>query len=315
MIVPEPLVTVIVPGRDIAAFAPAAIASLRAQSEQRWRALLIDDGSVDDTGAVFAAAADADARFEVIHHNEARGLGAARNVGLDRVATAFVGFLDADDELTPHALASWLQALDESGSDFVAAAYVRTRLIDGAYRPGRVQPWVSDATAPRRLGVTLADHPAASANIVAWSKLSRAEFWGERRFPENVAYEDQVVAQRMYTEARAFDVIPDVAVHWRVRADGTSITQGKAQLPVLHDYLAALLGGIDVLSAAGMSAAVRNRIGLILTMDLPPLHDIAAQHPDPAYRAALASFEVALAALPEYATARPDPALTEGLAW
>lgn len=317
MLVPgsDPLVTLIVPGRDIAAFAPAAIASLRGQSEQRWRALLIDDGSVDDTAAVFAAAAAADDRFEVIHHNEARGLGAARNVGLERVGTLFVGFLDADDELTRHALATWLRALDESGSDFVAAAYVRTRLVDGAYRHGRVQPWVSDATSPRRLGVTLADHPAASANIVAWSKLSRTEFWNERRFPENVAYEDQVVAQRMYTEARAFDVIPDVAVHWRVRADGTSITQSRAQLPVLHDYLAALLGGIDVLAAAGASEAVRARIGLILAMDIPPLQLIAAQHPDPAYRAALASFEDALAALPEFATAHPDRTFADALRW
>ncbi|UNK69822.1 glycosyltransferase family 2 protein [Microbacterium sp. H1-D42] len=308
-------VTMIVPGRDIAAFAPAAIASLQAQSEQRWRAILIDDGSTDDTGAVFADAAAADRRFEVLHHHEARGLGAARNIGLERVDTPFVGFLDADDELTPHAIERWLRTLDESGSDFVAAAYVRSRLIDGVYRPGRVQPWVSDATNPRRLGMTLADHPAASANIVAWSKLSRTPLWDDLRFPENVAYEDQVVAQRMYTEARAFDVIPDVAVHWRLRADGTSITQGKSQLPVLHDYLAALLGGIDVLTAARQSEAVRTRIALIRAMDLPPLQRIAAQHPDPAYRAALEAFQTALRALPEYDAARPDSTLAAALAW
>ena len=54
---PAPLVTVIVPGRDIAAFAPAAIASLQAQTEPRWRAILIDDGSADATHDIFAAAA------------------------------------------------------------------------------------------------------------------------------------------------------------------------------------------------------------------------------------------------------------------
>ena len=311
----NPLVTIIVPGRDIATFAPAAIASLRGQTESRWRALLIDDGSHDDTGAVFADAAARDPRFEVLRHDEARGLGAARNIALDRLDTPFVGFLDADDELVPRAIETWLATLDESGSDFVAAAYVRSRLVDGAYHPGRIQPWVAAATAPRRLGVTLADHPDASANIVAWSKLSRASVWERLRFPENVAYEDQVVAQRMYTEARAFDVIPDVAVLWRVRADGTSITQGKAQLPVLHDYLAALLGGIDVLSAAGHSAAVRARIELILAMDLPSLHAIADEHPDPAYRAAVAAFEASLRALPESAEARPDATLTAALAW
>ncbi|WP_313477668.1 glycosyltransferase family A protein [Microbacterium sp.] len=310
-----PRVTMIVPGRDIADFAPAALASLQAQTDSRWQALLVDDGSHDDTGAVFAAAAARDARFQVLRHDESRGLGAARNVALDLVDTPFVGFLDADDELTPRAIETWLATLDESGSDFVAAAYVRSRLIDGAYRPGRVQPWIAAATAPRRLGVTLAEHPDASANIVAWSKLSRATLWERLRFPENVAYEDQVVAQRMYTEARAFDVVPDVAVHWRVRADGTSITQGKAQLPVLHDYLAALLGGIDVLTAAGQSDAVRSRIALILAMDLPSLRTIAAEHPDPAYRAAVEAFEASLRALPEYDAARPNAAFSAALAW
>jgi len=305
----------IVPGRDIAAFAPAAVASLQAQTESRWRALLIDDGSHDGTGAVFAEAAARDARFEVLRHDEARGLGAARNVALERVDTPFVGFLDGDDQLTPGAIRAWLRALEQSGSDFVTAAYVRSRLVDGAYRPGRVQPWVAAATTPRRLGVTLAEHPAASANIVAWSKLSRSEFWERRRFPENVAYEDQILAQRMYTEARSFDVIPDVVVHWRVRADGSSITQAKAQLPVLHDYLAALLGGIDVLSAAGHRAAVRARIAVILAMDLPSLQRIAAEHPDPAYGAAVEAFEQSLRALPEYGDVTPDPSLEAALSW
>ncbi|MGX1793872.1 glycosyltransferase family 2 protein [Microbacterium sp. NPDC055312] len=310
-----PLVTMIVPGRDVAAFAPAALASLQAQSETRWHALLVDDGSHDDTGAVFAAAAARDARFRVLRHDESRGLGAARNVALDLVDTPFVGFLDADDELAPRAIETWLATLDESGSDFVAAAYVRSRLVDGGYRPGRVQPWVAAATSPRSLGTTLAERPDASGNIVAWSKLSRAGLWERLRFPENVAYEDQVVAQRMYTEARAFDVIPDVAVHWRVRGDGSSITQGKGRLPVLHDYLAALLGGIDVLTAAGQSGAVRSRIALILSMDLPSLRTIAAEHPDPAYRAAVDAFEAALRALPEYDDVELDATLTEALAW
>lgn len=311
----NPLVTMIVPGRDIASFAPAAIASLQAQSEPRWRALLIDDGSQDDTGAVFADAAASDARFEVLHHHEARGLGAARNIGLDRADTPFIGFLDADDELTPDALSLWLGTLNESRSDFVAGAYVRTRDATGAYMPGRVQPWVAQATSPRRLGVTLAEHPQATANIVAWSKLSRAHVWDHLRFPENVAYEDQIVAQRMYTEARAFDVIPDVVAHWRLRADGTSITQGKGRLPVLHDYLAALRGGIRVLHDAGMTAAVLARLDLILAMDLPPLRQIAQAHPDPVYPAALDAFESELRTLPEFASIHPDPDLAAALAW
>lgn len=311
----EPIVTMIVPGRDIAAFAPAALDSLRAQSETRWRAILIDDGSRDDTGAVFADAAASDPRFRVIRHAASVGLGAARNLGLELVDTPFLGFLDADDELTPDAVARLSATLVETGSDFVAGAYVRTRLHGDRYRAGRIQPWVSAATDPERRRTTLAQHPGASANIVAWSKLSRTDFWAGRRFPEGVAYEDQVVAQRMYTEARAFDVIPDVVVHWRIRADGSSITQGKSRLDVLRDYLAALRGGVRVLHEAGQPDAVAARLGLILAMDLPPLREIAATHADPAYSAEVEAFEAELRALPEFADAAPEPGLAAALAW
>ncbi|MGV2901484.1 glycosyltransferase family 2 protein [Microbacterium sp. AGC62] len=310
-----PIVTVIVPGRDIAAFAPAALDSLRAQTELRWRAILIDDGSTDDTGAIFDAAAAADDRFTAIHHAASRGLGAARNVGLDLVDTPYLGFLDGDDELLPHALARMTGTLEKSGSDFVAGAYVRSRSQGAAYVAGRVQPWVAAATSPERLGTALAAHPRAVSNIVAWSKVSRTEFWHDLRFPEGVAYEDQVVAQLMYTRARAFDVIPDVVVQWRLRADGTSITQGKAQLPVLRDYLAALRGGIRVLHEAGARRSIVARLDLILAMDMPSLLDIAHSHPDPAYAAEVDTFIAELRALPEFADASPDPTITAALAW
>lgn len=305
----------IVPGRDIAAYVPAALASLRAQTETRWRAVLIDDGSLDDTGTIFADAAAEDPRFTVLRHGRALGLGAARNAGLALVDTPYLGFLDADDTLAPAALARLTGTLERSGSDFVVGAYVRSRFDGTGYVAGRVQPWVAAATDPQRISTTLAAHPRASANIVAWSKISRTGFWDDLRFPEGVAYEDQIVAQLMYTRARTFDVIPDVVVHWRLRADGSSITQSRAELPVLRDYLTALRGGIRVLHEAGAVAAVTARLELILAMDVPPLLQIAQTHPDSAYSDEIEAFLDELRSLPEFAGARPDPALAAALAW
>lgn len=290
---PDALVTVIVPGRDVAEFAPEAIASLQAQTLAAWRAILVDDGSIDATSAQFADAAASDPRFTVIRHETPRGLGAARNAGLDLVTTPLVGFLDADDVMTPRALELLVTALTESGSDIAVGAYVRLRPDGrGGYEAGAVQPWVSAATAPARRGTTLAEHPEVSGNIVVWSKLTRVEIWRRAglRFPEGALYEDQVVAQQLYVHARAIDVIPDVVVHWRERADGSSITQRKDVLRVLADYLDAMRGGIAVLDAAGQRAAARARIRLILEMDTPALVRIAEHHPDAAYRRAVGEF-------------------------
>lgn len=310
-----PILTVIVPGRDIEAFAPAALDSLRAQTESRWSAILVNDGSTDATGKIFREAASNDRRFRVVEHEEPRGLAASRNAALQLVDTPLVGFLDGDDELTPQALRRLSQTLLDTGSDFVVAAYVRSRFDGHRYVPGRVQPWVTRSTDPARRETTIFEHPHASGNIVAWSKISRTDFWSELRFPEGVAYEDQVVAQLMYTRARAFDVIPDVAVRWRLRAEGTSITQNKHRVSVLRDYLAALEGGIRVLREAQAHAAVRARLELILSMDVPPLREIARNHSEPAYSAELSQFLRTLQSLPEFADAAADPMLAAALSW
>lgn len=287
------LVTVIVPAFDVEQYAEEALDSLRAQTLTSWRAILVDDASRDATGRIFAEAAAGDRRFTVITHDRRRGLGAARNSALDLVDTPFLGFLDADDIMRPGALQRLVEVLQRSGSDFVAGAYVRLRpKADGTYASGEVQPWVFAATAPERLGTTIDEHPEATSNIVAWSKLSRTSFWARSglRFPEGRLYEDQLVAQQMYARARAFDVVPDVVVDWRVRADGSSITQHEAALPVLRDCVRAMLDGLNVLEQGGHVRAALARRRQIARMDLPRLVDIAATHPDDAYRGALADF-------------------------
>ncbi|WP_404442397.1 glycosyltransferase [Microbacterium marinum] len=288
----SPTVTVIVPGRDVGAFAAEALDSLRSQTYTSWQAILVDDASLDETSAVFARAAS-DPRFRLIRHDVARGLGASRNEALALVDTPLVGFLDADDVMTPGALATLVGSLDESGSDIAVGAYVRLRPdAGGEYAPGPIQPWVAAATDPARQRTTLAEHPAVSGNIVAWSKVSRIELWRRSgvAFTEGEAYEDQVVAQRLYSRARGIDVVPDVVVHWRERADGTSITQRRHRIDVLQDYLDGMRAGLAVLDSGAHREAARARVALILAMDVPALVRVAEHHPDDAYRRLLGSF-------------------------
>jgi len=292
--VPEdsaPLVTVIVPGWNVEPYAAEALSSLQAQSLDRWRAILIDDGSVDGTGSVFAAFAAQDPRFTLVTHPAQRGLGAARNSGLELVETPYVGFFDADDVMLPGALELLVGSLERSGSDVAVGQYTRLRPTDdGGYAPAPVQPWVEASTGSGRTGVTLAEHPEVVGNIVAWSKVSRASLWRELRFPAGL-YEDQAVTQVLYTRARAIDTVAEPVVHWRVRAEGTSITQREADPLVLAACLDAMRDGLAVLHRHAPAAALEARIGQILRMDLPRL---SALDLDPASRAALEVFAAEL---------------------
>jgi len=288
-----PVVTVIVAGWNVAAYAAEALESLRAQTRADWHAILVDDGSDDPTGAEFDGFASLDPRFTVVHHPERRGLGAARNTGLDLARTPFIGFLDADDVMEPNALALLVGALERGSSDIAVGAYRRLRPGPDGYTPSDVQPWVAASTAPGRAGVTLAEHPEVVNNIVAWSKVSRAGLWRELRFPAGL-YEDQLIAQELYTRARRIDMIAEPVVRWRVRADGSSITQGEGRLEVLRAVLAAMRAGLAVLQRAAPPSAVRARARTILTMDVPRLK---AQVSSPEYARELEAFRAEIAPL------------------
>jgi hypothetical protein len=257
-----------VPGRDVAGFATEALASLRAQTFAAWRDPRRRRVG-DATSAQFAEAAASDPRFTVVRHGR-RAVSAPRATRADLVSTPLVGFLDADDvdaacHRAPVGAIDGERQRHRRGR--VRAPAARR---PGRYAPGPVQPWVAPRRRPR-----VGDDPRRASRGVGQHRglveaHARRDLAACRAaLSRGALYEDQVVAQRLYVHARAIDVIPDVVVQWRERADGSSITQRKDVLRVLADYLDAMRGGIAVLDAAGQRAAARARIRLILEMDTP----------------------------------------------
>lgn len=92
----EPLVSVVVPAYDVAAYLPACLDSLLAQTHRNLEVVVVDDGSPDDSGAIAEEYAGRDPRVRVVHIVN-RGLGGARNEGLRHVRGDVIGFADSDD--------------------------------------------------------------------------------------------------------------------------------------------------------------------------------------------------------------------------
>ena len=92
----SPLVSVLMPTFNQAAFIQRAIASLLAQTLNRWELVIVDDGSSDDTRAMIEPYLG-DARILYHRLDENQGLGAALNVALQIASASLVAYLPSDD--------------------------------------------------------------------------------------------------------------------------------------------------------------------------------------------------------------------------
>lgn len=131
---PSPRVSVIIPAYNHARFLSEALESVRAQTFQAFEALVVDDGSTDETREVVAAYAP-----RVGYHYQAHaGVSRARNEGLRRTGAPYVAFLDADDTWAPTKLARQVAFLDTHPE--VGVVFTSYHVTNEAGRPCGVEP-------------------------------------------------------------------------------------------------------------------------------------------------------------------------------
>lgn len=97
-------VSIIIPAYNAAVTIAETLDSVIAQTHMAWEALVVDDGSQDETAAIVADYAARDGRIRLIRAPHSGG-GAARNQGIAAARYAWLLFLDADDWILPHHLA------------------------------------------------------------------------------------------------------------------------------------------------------------------------------------------------------------------
>jgi glycosyltransferase involved in cell wall biosynthesis len=96
----EPFFSVIIPTFNRKAILTRALDSLIAQTVQNWEAIIIDDGSTDETLEYIADYLNEDNRIQY-QPQKNTGAALAKNVGIKRAKGKFITFLDSDDAYTP----------------------------------------------------------------------------------------------------------------------------------------------------------------------------------------------------------------------
>lgn len=107
-----PRFSIVVPVYGTAAYLPACLDSLLAQSLEDWEAVVVVDASPDDSLAIARDYASRDSRFIVVNKEVNEGLHLARKTGVEKVRGDYTFFLDSDDELAPEFCAQLAGQLD-----------------------------------------------------------------------------------------------------------------------------------------------------------------------------------------------------------
>ena len=229
----RPRLSVVVPVYNVEEYLEGCLDSILAQPVEGLEVVLVDDGSTDASGEVAARYAGRHPHVRLLRQANA-GLGAARNAGVAAARGTYLTFADSDDELPPDAWSTMLATLERSGSDFVVGMLKRD---DGERR--FATPRMRDNHRRARVGVTVAEMPRMLADVFAVNKIFRRSFWDAAgmAFPVGVRYEDQPALTHAFLSARAFDVVRETVYLWRVRSDGSSITQRRDDIADLHDRI------------------------------------------------------------------------------
>lgn len=103
-----PLISIIIPCYNVETYIEKTISSVLNQTYENFEAIIVDDGSSDNTVKIIESFSDK--RIKLFCQSN-RGSAAARNRGLEVASGDYISFLDADDLLVKHKVERQVQYL------------------------------------------------------------------------------------------------------------------------------------------------------------------------------------------------------------
>jgi len=120
----NPKLSVIVPIYNAEKYLRQCIDSILSQELTEIELILINDGSIDSSGAICDEYARRDSRVKVVHGiNE--GVSKARNKGMEMALGEYIGFVDADDWIEANMYSEMLNMIKHYQADMGICGFIR----------------------------------------------------------------------------------------------------------------------------------------------------------------------------------------------
>ncbi len=231
----EPLVSVIIPVYNVYPYLREALDSVINQTYRNLEIIIVDDGSMDRSGEICDEYLK-DPRVQVIHQ-ENRGLGGARNTGLDRMSGACVAFLDSDDAFEPDMIRQMMDTMERHQADMVICDFdsfkMEGRMTEIKRRKSRTPVGKELVFTGRE---AFEAHLDRVFTIAVWNKFYRKQLWETVRFPEKFAFEDLCAIPPVLEQCGRVVKISQALVKYRIRKGSITNTRSVQNM---RDFMTA----------------------------------------------------------------------------
>ena len=197
-------ISVLIPCLNCSSFLQASLRSVREQSLPPMEVLLVDDGSSDDSAQRAKELMDGASFPMHIIRQENRGLGAARNAGIQQVRGEWIALLDADDVWSADKLERMHEVLKGGDMDVV---HHSMRAQGGG--------WNRRATSVQKMeDVLLRGHaPIPSASLIRTAVFQEGGGFSEDRAHHGA--EDLHLWIRLLSRGKRFVSVDEFLGHYR----------------------------------------------------------------------------------------------------
>lgn len=234
------MISVIVPIYNVEKYLSKCIESILSQTYKDLEIILVNDGSIDNSGKVCEEYKKKDRRIKVIH-KENGGLSDARNVGIEISKGEYIAFIDSDDWIDEEYIEVLYKLLIENNADISICSFTKVYNEDVVNIRGLTKEYKESICSGLESLKNL-NTDKHTEYIVAWNKLYRRNMFKDLRFPKGKIHEDEFLVPILLHRANSIVYTSRKLVYYRQRND--SITGVGFTLKKL-DYLEALENRIN----------------------------------------------------------------------
>jgi len=252
-----PFFSLIVPIYNVEEFLADCLDSCIHQSYKDLEIICVNDCSPDGSDKILEEYAKKDSRVIIFNHEHNKGLGGARNTGIEAATGKYIWFIDSDD-MIPIDACEYLYSVIEETSEETPVDVIRFDMSNfhhnatarlGAFKFIEKCDWPYHCTISKNNHEQLGATGVTVINLIVSSSLAK-----KFRFRENVFHEDIDFGPIIFSEAEKIYCV-NTSLYFR-RRHSKSITGGGITVQrQLVDTLAALNSLADYIVTKKLSKA------------------------------------------------------------